>query len=37
MPYSVAVKMLIENNIMNTPEKEKTKKGGIGEFLKQVK
>jgi len=36
MPYSTAIKMLIENNYMSTPEKEKIKKGGIMDFAKNM-
>jgi len=37
MPYSTAVKMLIENNYLSTPEKEKVKKGGVSEFANMMK
>jgi len=36
MPYSTAVKMLIENNYLSTPESEKVKKGGIMDFASQM-
>jgi len=36
MPYTTAVKMLIENNYLSTSEKDKVKKGGISEFASQM-
>jgi hypothetical protein len=36
MPYSTAVKMLIENNYLSTPEKDKVKRGGILDFASQM-
>jgi len=37
MPYSTAVKMLIENNYLSTPEGERKKTGGISEFANMMK
>ena len=36
MPYSTAIKMLIENNYMSTPEKEKVKRGSIMDFANNM-
>jgi hypothetical protein len=36
MPYSTAVKMLIENNYLSTPESELKKTGGIMEFASHM-
>jgi len=37
LPYNTAIKMLLENNYLSTPEKDKVKRGGIMDFASQMK